>query len=61
LWRLPVRRDNAANEAVVESGVTIRRSIAIFIAAIAVVLAAAIGVAVTAGPALANEVNTNGA
>jgi hypothetical protein len=61
LWRLPALRDNAASEAVIESGMTIRRSIAIFIATIAVVLAAAIGVAATAGPALANESSTNGA
>ena len=47
--------------AVIENGMTIRRSIAIFIAAIALVLAAAIGVAVTAGPALANETSNNGA
>jgi hypothetical protein len=40
---------------------TIRRSIAIFIAAIALAIAAAVGVAGAAGPALANEVGSNGA
>jgi hypothetical protein len=39
---------------------SIRRRISIFIAAIAHAIAAAAGVAITAGPALANEVGSGG-
>ena len=54
-------RDNGAFGDVLESPMTIRRIISILVTAIALAVGVAAGIALTTGPALANETSNNGA